>query len=388
MRRGWRFPAMLAAVLVAAVGLSLLLLRPSSGARLDPASAAPDGSLALVHVLRDHGVDVRVRHRFADVSRDVGQASGPVGVVVARPDLLGVGRAADLRRLTQDGRSDLVVVAAGNDVLADLDLPYGSGPAAETGLLHPACGAALPTRAGTAYFDDLAYSRNDIAQTHGQTASCYPVQRLPGQPAAAAYVEIAFDDGRITTLLGSGTAMTNDRIGTDGNASLSVGALGRRAELVWWTPDPLDGAPQAEAPTINELLPDAVRYGALQLVVVLAVVIIWRARRFGRLVPEPLPVVVRAIETTRGRAQLYRRARARGRAAQVLRVAAVRRLATRTGLARTADVSAVAAAVATATGRPADQVEDLLVGPDPADDATLVRLARDLDALEKEVHRP
>jgi hypothetical protein len=182
--------------------------------------------------------------------------------------------------------------------------------------------------------------------------------------------------------------MTNERFGALGNAALTIGALGRSGRLVWWSPDPLDGAPQATATTIGDLLPDAVRYGALQLLVVLAVVVVWRARRFGRLVPEPLPVVVRAIETTRGRAQLYRKARARGRVAQVLRVAAVRRLATRTGLSRTSDPAAVASAVATATGRPANQVDGLLVGPDPTDDATLVRLARDLDALEKEVHRP
>jgi len=65
----------------------------------------------------------------------------------------------------------------------------------------------------------------------------------------------------------------------------------------------------------------------------------------------------------------------------------VRRLAARTGQSRTADVGSVAAAVAAATGRTSQQVEDLLVGPDPADEATLVRLDRDLEALEKEVHR-
>ena len=58
------------------------------------------------------------------------------------------------------------------------------------------------------------------------------------------------------------------------------------------------------------------------------------------------------------------------------------------GLARSADLPEVAEAVARASGRPLDDVEALLLGPDPADDATLVRLARDLDALEKEVHRP
>ena len=372
-------------MVVAAVGLSLLLLRPGSGERLDPDSAAPDGSRALVQVLRQHGVDVRVQTRFADVRREVDESGVPVAVVVARPDLLGLGRAADLRRLTHDDRTDLVLVAAGNDVLADLELPYGATPAGGRPL-EPGCDAALPARAGTADFDQFAYVRNEIANDPGQAVPCYPVPAHSGPPAAA-YVEIGYPDGRTTTLLGSGTAMTNERFAAEGNAALAIGALGRHDRLVWWSPDPLDGAPQASPPTIGELLPDGVRYGALQLLVVLAVVVAWRARRFGRLVPEPLPVAVRAIETTRGRGQLYRKARARGRAAQVLRAATVRRLAARTGQSRTADVGSVAAAVAAATGRTSQQVEDLLVGPDPADEATLVRLARDLEALEKEVHR-
>jgi hypothetical protein len=41
--------------------------------------------------------------------------------------------------------------------------------------------------------------------------------------------------------------------------------------------------------------------------------------------------------------------------------------------------------VAARTGRPATEVEALLYGPSPADDAALVRLADDLDALIREV---
>ncbi len=50
---------------------------------------------------------------------------------------------------------------------------------------------------------------------------------------------------------------------------------------------------------------------------------LWRGRRFGPLAVEPLPVVVRASEATRGRARLYRRARAYGQGHG--RIARVRR---------------------------------------------------------------
>ncbi|HEY5183477.1 MAG TPA: DUF4350 domain-containing protein, partial [Actinomycetes bacterium] len=108
-------------------------------------------------------------------------------------------------------------------------------------------------------------------------------------------------------------------------------------------------------------------------------------RRLGRIVAEPLPVVVRAAETTEGRARLYRRAGARDRAAATLRAAAVQRLRPALGLPRTAEAVEVAAAVAARSGRPEADVAALLYGAAPRDDAALARLADDLDALERTV---
>ena len=62
-------------------------------------------------------------------------------------------------------------------------------------------------------------------------------------------------------------------------------------------------------------------------------------RRLGRLVREPLPVVVRAVETTERRGRLYRRAGDRARAAAVLRLAPADRLARRLAVRRGAGPS-------------------------------------------------
>ena len=80
-------------------------------------------------------------------------------------------------------------------------------------------------------------------------------------------------------------------------------------------------------------------------VVLLAVV---RGRRLGRLVREPLPVVVRAIETTESRGRLYRRAGDRERAAAVLRAGTAQRLTARLALARGAAPAALVGAVSAA----------------------------------------
>jgi hypothetical protein len=99
-------------------------------------------------------------------------------------------------------------------------------------------------------------------------------------------------------------------------------------------------------------------------------------------------VVVQAAETVEGRARLYRRSRARDTAAESLRGARRVRLGRLLGLpARSAPTALVDAAAARA-GRDPGAVAGLLYGAAPADDAALVRLADDLDALDREVRRP
>ncbi len=116
-------------------------------------------------------------------------------------------------------------------------------------------------------------------------------------------------------------------------------------------------------------------------------IVVWRARRLGPPVTEPLPVVVRAAEVVEGHGRLYRRARAHDRAAAALRAATVRRLAEEAGLPRPASVDDVVTATARATGREAGAIRRLLTGPPPDGDPALVTLAGDLQELERAAGR-
>jgi hypothetical protein len=190
------------------------------------------------------------------------------------------------------------------------------------------------------------------------------------------------------TLLASGVALTNRRFGEEGNASLALGLLGGHDRLVWYLPS-LSDVPATDAQeSVYDLVPDGVWWGLVQLGVAVVLLALWRARRLGPVVPEPLPVVVLAAETVEGRARLYRRSRARDTAAESLRGARRVRLGRLLGLpARSAPTALVDAAAARA-GRDPGAVAGLLYGAAPADDAALVRLADDLDALDREVRRP
>lgn len=174
------------------------------------------------------------------------------------------------------------------------------------------------------------------------------------------------------------------------------------------------------------LVPSGWLWGTLQLAVAALLAAAWRGRRFGPLVTEKLPVAVHASEATEGHARLYRKAGARDRAAALLREAARTRLAPLVGVshrdAHSPDVlvpalSARLPAPTAPTPRqpvparqkassgagfrpvrrrrvPDDAAEQtladtsldaLLFGPTPDDDTALVRLADQLDALEREV---
>jgi len=112
--------------------------------------------------------------------------------------------------------------------------------------------------------------------------------------------------------------------------------------------------------------------------------VLWRGRRLGPLVFEPLPVVVKSAETAEGRARLYHEAHDIARAADTLRAGTVVRLAADLRVGAGADTVDVAAAAA----RHLDStLPDMLriLQHRPGTEAELVRWAQDLVRLEKEV---
>jgi hypothetical protein len=163
--------------------------------------------------------------------------------------------------------------------------------------------------------------------------------------------------------------------------------LGQHDRLVWYIPDLRDVAP-GDAGSLRAQLPGGLVPALWLLAAAVVATMLWRGRRLGRLVVEPLPVVVKAIESTQGRGRLYRRVRDRTHAAAILREATARRLATRLRLPANTDLQRLAGSVADATGAQPRAVYDVLVTRPVGDDHALTRLAADLAALEREVHQP
>ncbi|GAB2630436.1 DUF4350 domain-containing protein [Streptomyces capparidis] len=345
--------------------------------RLDPRSADRHGSRATAELLRDRGVTVD----FVATTADAAAAAGPgTTLLVALPDRLTSRQIDFLRDATPGGAGRTVLVAPGPEAVEEFAPGVRAVAATGVGDLAPDCDLPAARRAGTADLGGYVY---DPSGAGPGTQACYPSSGLP----SLLRVPDRAGPGD-TVVLGAPDPLYNHRLDDRGNASLTLQLLGSHPRLVWYLPSPSDDSVGGGDESFLDLVPDNWRWGAWQLGVAAAVAALWRARRLGPVVPEPLPVTVRAAEATEGRARLYRRAGARARAAEALRQAARARLGPLVGvpLSRVHDPEALVPAVAAHVDAPAPQVRSLLYGPAPEDDTALVRLADDLDALTASLH--
>ncbi|HEX8868220.1 MAG TPA: DUF4350 domain-containing protein, partial [Lentzea sp.] len=303
------------------------------GGSLDPRSYRPEGSHAVVALLEQNGVRVE---RTEDASSVEGAT-----LFVTQPNLIDPSRLESLSKRA----AATVLLAPARPGLRRVEV--------ET--RQPGC--PLAAKAGAAKTGGFVYDGEQ---------RCYDSTLVR--------------TGTVTTL-GFGAIFTNRDLDEDGNAALALSLLGQHERLVWYMPSAADRSQQK---SFYDLIPDGWKFGAVQLGLAALVLALWRARRLGRVVTEPLPVVVRAAETVEGRARLYRSSHAAAHAASVLRQASRDRLAPLLGLPPGEDVSFE---VARRTGRPVADVRTVLYSEEPVDDRGLVALASELDAVENEVRK-
>lgn len=378
--RRWRIPLALVGVILLG-GIVVALLQPSVSVTtyLDPGRAGTQttGAHALADLLAGRGDSVITAVTPAAAEADVASAGpGPATLVITSPELLTNGQLTELARAP----ADRVLVGADRAELAALAPEVTLIGPAPVQALPPGCRLPAARLAGTA---DLGGLRLALGPGHPAAALCYPTD------GAASLVRYTAD-GRVITVLGTGNALTNGSLAEQGNAALALNLLPARARIVWLVPGlGLTGGSTAAGgqKSLLSLLPWPAYLVAVQVMLAAVLVALWRMRRLGPLVPEPLPVVVRASETVEGQARLYRSRRARGRAAAALRTATAARILPVLGLTPDTRPEEVLAAVSARSGSDVKRVEAIVFGPAPANDAALVALADDLDSLEREVRR-
>ncbi|MFF4008467.1 DUF4350 domain-containing protein [Streptomyces sp. NPDC001717] len=380
-RRTQRIRTGLVVLGVLAAGVTVLAAL-NSGTRhglLDPRSADPSGSRAVSELLKERGVTTRV----VTTAREAAAATGPrTTLLVTDPDRLGATQRRQIAWASDLSGGRTILIGPTSHSLTELAYGVHTKGDADPKTLAPDCAFPAATTAGRAGLGDgLRYTTSAA-----RAIACYPSD---GHPTLL--VLPAGTTGGDTVVLGTGSILLNENLADEGNASLALQLLGSRPDLVWYMPtledSDADSRDAGERQDFLDLIPAGWSWALLQLFVAAALAALWRARRLGPLVTEKLPVVIRASEATEGRARLYRKARARDRAATVLRAAARERLAALTGVAHTQahDPAALGPAVSARLTGGTHDVTGLLFGPTPSDDAALVALADHLDALEREV---
>ncbi|MET7271370.1 DUF4350 domain-containing protein [Streptomyces flaveolus] len=375
----------LALVLLLAGAVAIAVVRSDTRhGELDPRSADPYGSRAVAELLADRGVSTRVVTTLDDARAATGRDTT---LLVAVPDLLTERQQTELHAATAGTSGRTVLVAPGGSSVERLAPGVTADPALSfDSTLSPDCDLPAARRAGTADTGGIRYS-----STHLRADACYPSERLATllriPETAPASGEATPGD---TIVLGAPDILYNKRLDEHGNASLALQLLGSRTHLVWYLPSLSDATAPDDERGFFDLLPSGWLWGTLQLLIAAALAALWRARRLGPLVPEKLPVAIRASETTEGRARLYRKANTRDRAAAALRSATRTRLAPLVGVpvAQAHAPEALLPALSAHLHGDGQSLHTLLHGPPPGDDAALIALADQLDALEREVRRP
>jgi hypothetical protein len=360
-----RAAVLITAALLVAVVVAALTAQDDNATPMDPASAGPGGARAVAKVLDHEGVDVVAVRDAAELR--AARVDDRTTVVVVLPDLLGEDTADDLLAHAR-GAAHVVVLGAGIGA-APL---FGVGPVPSTDTLGKgrSAGCVDPLFDGLTVEVDSAYVY--------QGGDCFP-----GRFGAL----VVRPDERVL-LFGADQAFTNDQVLRADNAAVALRLLGQDDRLVWYVPSPYDVG-TGETVSLSSLLPRWINPALGTLFLVGVALVLWRSRRLGALATEPLPVVVRAVETTRSLGRLYRRAGDRAHAAAALRRSARAGCAERLRLGSRVDPAALVREVARRTGRPEDQVARLLNpppgDPGPATDKDLITLAQDLAALDREV---
>lgn len=364
-------------VLVVGVGLlgAAVLIHPAAKGALDPDNPRRAGAQAVAEVLRAHGVDIEVPRSigaFTDTTLDASTT-----VVIVDPDALSPDSA---RRAMDHARSAhrTVLVSPSTATLAAMDVPA-------TATVY---WSSTPVRADCS--TDVV--RSEVSVQRGVHAyrpadgsswtSCFTELAPPG---AAPLLTRTDAGGRELVLLGYDDVLSNERVSFDDNAALVLRALGDSPHLVWYVPGDGDQADGVASQPAGLQFPPWFRPLVWLLGTAVLLLALVRGRRLGRVVPEPLPVVVRAVETTESLGRLYRRAGDRERTAALLRAGTIARLGHRFGIGPSPPPETLADAVSRATGLPPHGLHALLSAPIGGDDRSLLDLAQQLSDLEEQV---
>lgn len=365
------FPLGILALILLLAWASSLLLPTGDTEDFGPSNPRPTGARALAQVLKDNGVNVSYTQALPTALR-----SAKPGTTVLIYTTSFTFEASQIQTLRETG-ADLVLLSPSPGMLeaADMGLSHGSYiPLAAP--ISAQCDVPGPVAAQEIQPTGVGFvpSGNPPGDPPGDLELCFTAD------GSSHFAQLTVGTQTVTAV-SDADAWSNRRVIEDGNAALALHTLGKYDSLIWFHPKDVPFVLEDQAPPF----PPRFAMAAAVILIAAAFLIFAAYRRFGPVVAEQLPVVVKSSETTLGRGRLYRSAQAHGRAAAALRAATATRLAHRLGVPNSGDRQSLIGAVSGATNHDPSYLEALFYGPAPTNDGELVVLGSRLSALESEI---
>ena len=353
-----------ALVVLGLLAVALVAGGPSTpGHSLDPGSTDSNGTKAMVDLLQDSGADVTVQDTSPGTSSDVAVLLSD-STSQAMTDQLERWVEAGGTLIVADPRSSFVPVAT-----SSLDI---------LGVTDRAVQRADCSIAALAGIEQLRPGPGVLYERADSTESCF------AGTSGAFVVDTPTGRGHVVAV-GSSALFTNDMLGADDNAALTVALMAPRegttvAMLYGMVPD---GGTRASG--FAALIPTGVRLALLQLAIAFVLYTWWRGRRLGRPVREPQLVQIGGSELVGAVGNLMQQTHDPDRAARLLRADLRRRLAERLGLPPDSNPDVIAEVTAARSGADRDQVARAVTDHHIRTEDELLDLARDIDRIRTEV---
>jgi hypothetical protein len=376
-------------VILSLIGFMLANGGNQTAGTLSITNPAPAGAQAAAEVLRKQGVTVTATDSLASTTEAIlTNGSGNTTVLLYDPQtLLSPSQAATLSSTVRSAAGRLVAISPAPLTVQQLSPDITSAGTAEgtapvsSGCTNPDASAAETLDGGSPALGLLTPVTLPVMLYKG-TESCFAA--APTNTGSSGG-QLAFNSTADVAALGNPGVVINQNLANRGNAALTFRLLGNKPNLLWYTVSVKDIPVAGRPPSLVDLTPKWIFPASSWLLVVAVLGMVWKGRRNGPLVAEPLPVMVQGSETLTGRARLYQDARAVGTASAALRHATLTRLARTLRLGPSAEPAAVVVAAAAVTGRSQQHVHALLTGPAPRTEHEMLTMAVALTALEEEV---
>ncbi len=377
------------------IGLVLIAFAGrDSTVALDPDSTQPDGAKGLVLLLREFAGTVTVFDSVPDSDTDV---------AILLSDRLSPSAAGALGRWVDDGGL-LVVADPGSPFVPDIVAavapdPFGTGDQHDTpGIDRGECDLlALEGFSGLGDVPRVVVDRTVLYDPAGSDAACFGDE-------GGSYVVMRSVGGGAIIAVGGAAAFTNSELDTADNAVLavalmvpdpegSIGVLRRSLRAPLTADTPATGPGQRDRRVgdgsrgLFDLMPDYLRWVALDLAVAWLVYAMAKARRLGSPIIEPQPVAIAGNELVRARGRLLRKV---DNSTTVGSLIAGFRLELERGLGASPGISDERLAELAASRSTIDAVAvlDALRARTVNDDRGLVELANRLDRIRNDVLTP